>query len=38
MLPLASFRNYLGLLSRAPTRIDPDMGQRRRKSDVRIDE
>ena len=36
MLPLASFSNYLNLLSRAPTRIDPDIGERRRKSDVPI--
>ena len=32
-LPLASFSSYLSLLSRAPTRIDTDAGQRRRKSD-----
>lgn len=37
MLPLASL-SYRGLLSRAPTRIDPDMGQRRRKSNVPKDE
>jgi circadian clock protein KaiC len=38
LLPLASFRSYLGLLSRAPTRIEPDTGIRRRKSDVPLDE
>ena len=38
MLPLAPFTNYLSLLSRAPTRIEPDSGQRRRKSDVPLDE
>jgi hypothetical protein len=38
MLPLAPFTNYLGLLSRGPTRIEPDSGQRRRKSDVPLDE
>jgi circadian clock protein KaiC len=38
LLPLASFGSYLGLLSRAPTRIEPDAGIRRRKSDVPLDE
>jgi circadian clock protein KaiC len=38
MLPLASFANYLSLLSRAPTRIEPDTALRRRKSDVPLDE
>jgi circadian clock protein KaiC len=37
-LPLVSFRSYLGLLSRAPTRIEPDLAQRRRRSDVPLDE
>jgi circadian clock protein KaiC len=37
-LPFASFSSYLGLLSRAPTRIEPDTLQRRRKSDVPMDE
>jgi hypothetical protein len=38
MLPLTSFSNYLNLLSRAPTRINPDIGERRRKSDLPLDE
>jgi KaiC/GvpD/RAD55 family RecA-like ATPase len=38
MLPMASFRSYLGLLSRAPTRVDTDTTQRRRKSDVPVNE
>jgi circadian clock protein KaiC len=37
-LPVTSFRTSQSLLSRAPTRVDMDTGQPRRKSDVPVDE
>jgi circadian clock protein KaiC len=38
MLPLPSFRTYLGLLSRAPTRVDAEVSKRRPRSDMPVNE